>query len=416
MATVELSADGLAGFDLDSQGMRYPYNGRFTWPVPLDPNPSRAAVPQRMANVRRSTSPIQSHAQEYEQPVDRHPQALIPEWQMPPTSGPQLAYSLNTTFPQQFTNDFQIPYHTSPAEFVPPQSNLNASVHMENPYYSLSTQMDAMPWSFQDIPNDLMTFGVNPEPPPEMNLLQQHLPQSSPTDTYPDTYSEFRSRTSSDSGNGWNPSELLPPSLGSSSQHPRTNICNPGQIHYETTFSDRTFSESSYSDIELPSQLSGSSYVEVSNLEPTSSPGTDSVSDMDFQHILPPSAGHVHDHEDDGDLSSSPVIVSATSVPPIDIKTPAPLHRSLTSTGRGSPPGRRQQRKNASPKATKSAIRKPSQAPKVESEKKVGRRKGPLQPEARKQACEIRKLGACLRCRFLKKTVSAHVRRGSFNR
>jgi hypothetical protein len=35
----------------------------------------------------------------------------------------------------------------------------------------------------------------------------------------------------------------------------------------------------------------------------------------------------------------------------------------------------------------------------------VGRRKGPLRPEQRKQACEIRKLGACLRCRFLKKTV-----------
>lgn len=37
-------------------------------------------------------------------------------------------------------------------------------------------------------------------------------------------------------------------------------------------------------------------------------------------------------------------------------------------------------------------------------EKKVGRRKGPLRPEHRKQASEIRKLRACLRCKFLKKT------------
>ncbi|PHH69706.1 hypothetical protein CDD80_6558 [Ophiocordyceps camponoti-rufipedis] len=37
-------------------------------------------------------------------------------------------------------------------------------------------------------------------------------------------------------------------------------------------------------------------------------------------------------------------------------------------------------------------------------EKKVGRRKGPLLPEQRKQASEIRKLRACLRCKFLKKT------------
>ncbi|KAH6874278.1 hypothetical protein B0T10DRAFT_541185 [Thelonectria olida] len=36
-------------------------------------------------------------------------------------------------------------------------------------------------------------------------------------------------------------------------------------------------------------------------------------------------------------------------------------------------------------------------------EKKVGFRKGPLLPERRKQASEIRKLRACLRCRFLKK-------------
>jgi hypothetical protein len=38
------------------------------------------------------------------------------------------------------------------------------------------------------------------------------------------------------------------------------------------------------------------------------------------------------------------------------------------------------------------------------TEKKVGRRRGPLRPEQRKQASEIRKLRACLRCKFLKKT------------
>ncbi|RAL60202.1 hypothetical protein DID88_000823 [Monilinia fructigena] len=38
------------------------------------------------------------------------------------------------------------------------------------------------------------------------------------------------------------------------------------------------------------------------------------------------------------------------------------------------------------------------------TEKRVGRRRGPLLPEQRKQASEIRKLRACLRCKFLKKT------------
>lgn len=37
-------------------------------------------------------------------------------------------------------------------------------------------------------------------------------------------------------------------------------------------------------------------------------------------------------------------------------------------------------------------------------EKRVGRRKGPLTPDQRKQANEIRKLRHCLRCKFLKKT------------
>jgi hypothetical protein len=40
------------------------------------------------------------------------------------------------------------------------------------------------------------------------------------------------------------------------------------------------------------------------------------------------------------------------------------------------------------------------------TEKRIGKRKGPLKPDQRKQASEIRKLRACLRCKFLKKTVS----------
>jgi len=40
---------------------------------------------------------------------------------------------------------------------------------------------------------------------------------------------------------------------------------------------------------------------------------------------------------------------------------------------------------------------------KEKSEKRVGKRRGPLRPEQRQQAHEIRKLRACLRCKFLKK-------------
>ena len=62
-------------------------------------------------------------------------------------------------------------------------------------------------------------------------------------------------------------------------------------------------------------------------------------------------------------------------------------------------------RKSPTTKATKPVIRRSSTNPsRKDTEKRVGRRRGPLPPERRKQAHEIRKLRACLRCKFLKKT------------
>lgn len=57
----------------------------------------------------------------------------------------------------------------------------------------------------------------------------------------------------------------------------------------------------------------------------------------------------------------------------------------------------------AAPKATASTTKKTGAAA-ATGEKRVGRRRGPLRPEQRISAGEIRKLRACLRCKFLKKT------------
>jgi hypothetical protein len=48
----------------------------------------------------------------------------------------------------------------------------------------------------------------------------------------------------------------------------------------------------------------------------------------------------------------------------------------------------------------------PIQAKKDGEDRKIGRRRGPLRPEQRKQASAVRKTGACLRCKYLKKTCS----------
>ncbi|KAF2744043.1 hypothetical protein M011DRAFT_496618 [Sporormia fimetaria CBS 119925] len=80
---------------------------------------------------------------------------------------------------------------------------------------------------------------------------------------------------------------------------------------------------------------------------------------------------------------------------------------SPTSSGAGSPPTRRR-KSPVAPKLTTSKVTKKAPAHSTKKdhigEKRVGRRKGPLRPDQRLQAHEIRKLRACLRCKFLKKT------------
>lgn len=79
---------------------------------------------------------------------------------------------------------------------------------------------------------------------------------------------------------------------------------------------------------------------------------------------------------------------------------------SPSSSGSSSPPIRRR-KAPATDKVSKVIIKKTVQhsvRKDTTAEKKVGKRRGPLRPEQRQQAHEIRKLRACLRCKFLKKT------------
>lgn len=388
MAT--LSADSLSGFEFDPRAGRYPYTPRMSWPISVDPNPSRVAS-QRMANLKRSTSPIQGHTQLYGQSSDRQPQSLNSEWQIPHSSETDLAYSLDTTFSTQYTDPYA-PYQ-SPTELLSIQSHLENSVGMEGSYMQLPNSMESrfpFNWDFSDVIFPT-TNGM-----PEMSLPQPGMQDNSPTFTN----LEVRSITSCSSDNGWNYIENSQKSPNPSYQEPQNGaVFNPGQ----TLHQNRTLSESSYSDIELQSRQSWS-HVETNNA--ISSPGTDSVGDFDVYSEHAQQLDHAHPHVDYREPSNPPAITTSTLVRPINIRKPSSPQRSPISPGKGSPPGRRQSRKNTNPKLTKPIIQKPSQAPKVETEKRVGRRKGPLRPEQRKQACEIRKLGACLRCKFLKKTVS----------
>jgi hypothetical protein len=105
-------------------------------------------------------------------------------------------------------------------------------------------------------------------------------------------------------------------------------------------------------------------------------------------------------------LASYPPI---RSVPVAPTSTPAgPLAQSPSSSPPSSSSPKSKQRKTSPSTNTPKTISKKKTSPTSsikgdKSEKRIGRRRGPLKPEQRQSAHEIRKLRACIRCKFLKK-------------
>ena len=397
MVNVDLSDDGLAAFDFDPRGARFPYSSRLSWPMPVAQNTSHNSPP--IANMKRSTTPLQRGGHGFQRTVNHQAQSLIPDWPISQASAADLDYSLDTArFPSHFSEDYPaVPFQTSPTDFLSSQTHIDTSL-IDTSYLPISNNLEAMHCNWPDSLNDLMGYTTTQHGLPDMNVPHQNLAPNSPQDAY----CEVRSLTSSSSDNGWTSIDYTRQAMDSSFRDLQVGaIFNPG-----TTLHNRTFSDSSYSDLEQQSRHSDwSSYVEVPNA--INSPGTESIGEVDFYH------DHSHHHKDERQRPG-PIDTTVTSalVKPIAIKKSLSPQTSPVSTGRSSPPSRRQSRKNNNTKTGKPMIRRSSQTiSRTESERRVGRRKGPLRPEQRKQASEIRKMGACLRCRFLKKVVSGSHRK-----
>ncbi|KAL9124007.1 MAG: hypothetical protein Q9217_006621 [Psora testacea] len=457
----------LAGFGFDPRAIRYPYSPRVSWPAPSQNqlgSPQGQNIGANANAVKRSTTPLQNqraniqpmtqqhrlrpHSQGNEQsytrlsrqqnglppqlqpqthlPFDQHigqqhvfgspypnqPQPYQPpmtsqpifpsdnqstssDWsyqqqqqqQQQPSQQPQSShpYPLDTSYTQPYPDQY-MPYGSSPVSFLPDQNQYAANMNtMDGTYLHLNTDMDGVPFSWQDLSTHFGDYPMS-NGLPEMSLANQVLP-SSPTDTS----LEVRSLSSSD--NGWASVEY-PQGFGGSFQDGQTGaIFNPGQ-----TLHGRTFSDSSYSDIENQSRFSWGSYVDIPQ-HAIGSPSSDSAGDHEFHRDIPDTSDELPIKPE---KLPTPVLSSSTTAP-IKIKPSKSPQRSPASARRTSPPGRRPPRKN-SMKTTKAAIKRQGQLMKGETEKRVGRRKGPLRPDQRKQASEIRKMGACLRCKFLKKT------------
>jgi len=269
---------------------------------------------------------------------------------------------------------------------------------MDAPFSTMEQTQNAqaMQWgmgmaNWQDF-EQAMVFGSH-DGLPEARVGRQSLGSISPTGTY----LEVHSLPSSSSDHGWATVDTYQ-NFDAFQQAQSAAIFNPGQ-----TLHLRSHSDSSQSDGTAPfPDTTFGSYEEVS-FPPYSPYSPDSDTYLDV--VGHRNCFHGESHHLSHDIHEIHEIVSpAAAVAPVAIKAPS---NRQTASGSSSPPGRRNSgasaKKSPTTKATKPVIRRTSNG-KKDTEKRVGRRKGPLLPEQRKQAGEIRKLRACLRCKFLKKT------------
>lgn len=299
----------------------------------------------------------------------------------------------NTLMGSQF-NAFGGQFQASPIDFQMPttQAALEASLQMEAPFDGLNQTTEtqqAMQWgmstsmaNWQDFQN-AMTFSSNDGLPG----TSMGRGSNSPTGTY----LEVLSLPSSSSDNGWATVDTYH-NFEAYQQAQNAAIFNPGQTLHLRSHSDSSQSDGTGHTMETFGSFEEISFPPYSPYSPDSDTYLDPTSHRNCFH----GESHQHSHE---------IISPSAAVAPVPIKMSSSARQ--TPSGNSSPPARRNSggsaRKSPTTKAAKPVIRRNSNG-KKDAEKKVGRRRGPLLPEQRKQASEIRKLRACLRCKFLKKT------------
>ncbi|KAI9714334.1 MAG: hypothetical protein M1820_000295 [Bogoriella megaspora] len=455
MESLDFAQDGLAGFTRQphpqhqQQQQRFPYlQTTATWPpLPLNheqemsqgqhqhqhpyhhqtldpkPDPNNAVNTNQNVSTAQYTMNHHHHAHgrpdtttattmsipttglRYTQSMDPSNQMLATDWQYH-----QLAQQTQQTYIHDPSFEFSNTAYTgalqsSPVDYMPSTTTtMNNALAMDastlaQQYMPLSApmdQMNALSYQVNDFQGEMMKFGMTNDSMASTDVFQQsNLASTSPTESW----LEVRSQSSGD----WNAVELqAPPSRQSLDSYSDNAVFNPSQ-----TLHIRTNSDSSDSDGGVLSAHSSHSFGSYEELPfPLHSPpNSEAALDLTHMHTAPngmPDYGqecaihHTSPHQHN---------VSAVAEP-IDIKHPVSSSGSPSSSAVSSPPSSKR-RKSPIGKQTKAVIKKvgPHTTRKEAiSEKKVGRRRGPLRPDQRQQAHEIRKLRACLRCKFLKKT------------
>lgn len=356
------------------------------------PEDHSAQSPGHQSNM---SSPLQHQPSPFMTAARPNPSNIIGDWSLPlqhqQQTAPDLSHFIQDTALINF-NPFMTSFSAAPIEYLPATTQaLEASLHMDSSFHTMSPVDDTtqgIPWAAGNWQDFEQAMNYQPDGLPRMGSMGSN----SPTSTYLEVLS-----LNSGSDNGWATVDHVYQNYDTFQQpqpSPNAAIFNPSQtLHIRRPNSDA--SQSDGHSVEF-----GSSYEEVTFPYSPYSPGSDTCVDANNHRNCMPGDHHHH---------STEIISPAAAVAPMSIKSASSSTRPVIASGSGStsPPARRNSGPRKSPiaKATKPVIRRTSTGKKDGTvEKKVGRRRGPLLPEQRKQASEIRKLRACLRCKFLKKT------------
>jgi len=384
-ANIGLTGEDLS-YDLDSRNNGY-FRGQ-AWQITMD------QISTARSDPRRNLSPIQAsnnHGLRQTTIGEQHP--MMDTWRLdqPPQT---MDFPAHQTYDlEQYEGTFHgLPMHPSQLAMMPVSQApmTTAALTLETSYIPLESAIDGMPQTWADLQHELINFTTTDVglAAAAVSPYQQHT--SSPTGSH----LEILSQPSSCDEHGWT---MIEPRSSFESYESHFFV-DPNQ-----TVHNRTLSESSYSDLEQHTQPTFMSNLDMGPSQAVYSPTT--LSDSDYEY-----AAHSHRLSIDHGSAHSVGVNPSALVRPIPIpsmKGSSPTARSPGSQGSASSPGRKPSRKSPiAAKSTDKVMKKSAQSGggKVDGEKRVGRRKGPLRPEQRKQASEIRKLRACLRCKFLKKT------------
>lgn len=365
-------------------------SARHSWPLQVD----MASANSLPADERHPSPSAHSPTHQTYQTQHQNSPALLAEWSIQQAQLIQQQFVQDNSLMSPSYNAYGSDFQQSPIEYMPTtQAALEASLQqMSSPFDTAipqgSDSQMMQQWgtmaNWSEFSNDLLYTTAIHDGLPRMSMGRASIGSNSPTGTY----LEVLSLPSTSSDNGWTTVDTYQ-NFETYQQAQQNAVFNPGQTLHLRTHSDSSTSDGSGHSFEAFGGFEDLSYASYSPYSPASETHADA---------------HRGCFHGESNHQNQEVISPAAAVAPVPIRASTSSRQAPSEST--TPPARRNSGPRKSPAAktpAKTPIRRSSNG-KNDGERRVGRRKGPLRPEQRKQASEIRKLRACLRCKFLKKT------------